>query len=186
MGKKLRKFNRASHRDLGYFFLGMILIYALSGIAINHLEDWDPNYQIEIWDEPIEQQYTEANFNNAEARKLLKEWNINGRYRKFYWRTNEQIKVFFKGGTAIIYPYENTATIETLSRRPIFHMVNWLHYNPNAYWTWFSDIFAVALILLGISGMFILKGKNGLKWRGTILISAGLLIPLIYLIIFYF
>ena len=78
------------------------------------------------------------------------------------------------------------ARIETLSRRAVFHTVNWLHYNPNDYWKWFSDIFAVALIILAISGMFILRGKNGLKWRGTILITTGILLPLIYLIIFYF
>ena len=46
MAFKWRKWNRAVHRDFGYFFLGMTIIYALSGIAINHLKDWNPNYKI--------------------------------------------------------------------------------------------------------------------------------------------
>jgi hypothetical protein len=186
MGKQLRKFNRATHRDLGYFFVGMILIYSISGIAINHLDDWNPNYVVKNWTENIEIVYNEANFDASVAKELLKDWNIDGRYRKFYWNNEGNIKIFFKDGTALIDPVAQVASIETLGRRPLFHLVNWLHYNPNTYWTWFSDIFAGALILLSISGIFILKGPNGLKWRGTILVSAGLLLPLIYLLVFYF
>jgi len=43
---KWRRLNNAVHRDLGYFFTGMIIIYALSGIALNHRNDWNPNYSI--------------------------------------------------------------------------------------------------------------------------------------------
>jgi len=186
MGKKLRKFNRASHRDLGYFFVGMILIYSLSGIAINHLDDWDPNYVVNKWTETLDSQPTKESFNRNTAKDFLQEWNVSGRYRKFYWIDPTHIKIFFKGGTAIVYTQKQEARLETLSRRPLFHIVNWLHYNPNDYWKWFSDIFAVALIILAISGMFVLRGKNGLKWRGTILITAGILLPILYLIIFYF
>jgi len=185
MGKKLRKFNRASHRDLGYFFVGMILIYSLSGIAINHLDDWNPSYVINNWTETLDSTPTNETFDKTTAKTFLKEWGVDGRFRKYYWVDNSHIKIFFKGGTAIVYTQKKEAHIETLSRRAIFHAVNWMHYNPNAYWTWFSDIFAVALILLAISGMFILKGRNGLKWRGTILISIGILLPVIYLLIFY-
>ena len=40
------KLNRILHRDIGYFFFGMSVIYGLSGIALNHLDDWDPSYNI--------------------------------------------------------------------------------------------------------------------------------------------
>lgn len=186
MGKKLRKLNRATHRDLGYFFVGMIIIYSISGIAINHLDDWNPNYVIKNWTEQIDKQYTKENFDAKEAKELLKEWGIDGRYRKFYWNREGDIKIFFNGGTAIVDADHKISHIETLGKRPLFHFVNWLHYNPNAYWTWFSDIFAVALITLSLTGMFILKGKNGLKWRGTILVGIGIIIPLIYMLVFYF
>ncbi len=46
MAFKWRKWNRAIHRDFGYLFFGMTIIYALSGIAINHLDDWNPNYKV--------------------------------------------------------------------------------------------------------------------------------------------
>ena len=44
MSLNWRKWNRVVHRDFGYLFLGMTIIYALSGIAINHIKDWNPNY----------------------------------------------------------------------------------------------------------------------------------------------
>jgi hypothetical protein len=59
-----------------------------------------------------------------------------------------------------------------------------LHYNPGNLWKWFSDIFSVALIVLGISGLFILKGKNGIKHRGAWLTIAGIIIPLILLFMY--
>ena len=76
-------------------------------------------------------------------------------------------------------------TIEKIKRRPIFHAVNYLHYNPGKWWTLFSDVFAGALILIAITGLFILKGKNGITRRGAILTIVGIVIPIIYLILFY-
>jgi len=186
MGKKLRKFNRATHRDLGYFFVAMILIYALSGIAINHLDDWDPSYVVNKWEVQTLQKIEKSNFDADKAKALLNEFGISDRYRKFYFPNENRLKIFFKGGNVIVDINTGQGRAETLKRRAIFHTVNWLHYNPNVYWKWFSDIFAVALIILAISGLFILKGKNGLKWRGTILMTLGILIPLVFLILFYF
>jgi hypothetical protein len=50
---------------------------------------------------------------------------------------------------------------------------------------WFSDFFCVALIVLSISGLFILKGKNGITRRGAWLTAAGVTIPIVFLIIYY-
>jgi hypothetical protein len=75
-------------------------------------------------------------------------------------------------------------TIERTTKRPFFNQMNFLHYDPKLWWTLFSDVFAVALIFLAISGLFILKGKNGLKWRGAILATVGLILPIIFLLFF--
>jgi hypothetical protein len=164
----------------------MILIYSLSGIAINHLDDWNPSYIVKKWDVKTEEKIEKNSFNEDDAKTILEEIDIDNKFRKFYFPNDERLKIFFKGGNVIFDLNTGTGRVETLSKRQIFHTVNWLHYNPNFYWKWYSDIFAVALMILAISGMFILKGKNGLKWRGTILISIGILIPLVFLMIFYF
>ena len=36
---------RAVHRDLGYIVVSLTIAYALSGIAVNHIDDWNPNYR---------------------------------------------------------------------------------------------------------------------------------------------
>ena len=36
---------RALHRDFGYIAVGLTFIYALSGLAVNHIADWDPNFE---------------------------------------------------------------------------------------------------------------------------------------------
>ncbi len=186
MGKKLRKFNRATHRDLGYFFVAMILIYALSGIAINHINDWNPSYvlEIETYDAPVD---VSKKLNKDDVKAILKDLKIRNAYRKHYYPNgeNESCKIFVKNGVVNINMKTGVVHSEITQRRVVFHAVNWLHYNPNVAWKWISDIFAVALIILAISGMFILKGKNGLKWRGTILMVAGVLLPLIFLFMFY-
>ncbi|RLD66493.1 MAG: hypothetical protein DRI84_04695 [Bacteroidetes bacterium] len=186
MGKKLRKLNRATHRDVGYFFVAMIIVYSLSGIAINHIDDWDPSYVVNKWEVQTSSPINKNTFNTVQAKALLEEFDIDYRYRKFYFPNEDRLKVFFKGGSISLNIHSGNGRAETLKRRTIFHAVNWLHYNPNVYWKWFSDIFAVALILLSLTGLFILKGKNGLKWRGTILMTIGIIIPLIFLMLFYF
>ena len=45
-GASFRKWSRIIHRDVSYLFAGMILIYALSGILMNHRGDLNPHYSV--------------------------------------------------------------------------------------------------------------------------------------------
>jgi hypothetical protein len=38
-----RKLFRALHRDIGYVAVSLTLAYALSGLAVNHIDDWRPS-----------------------------------------------------------------------------------------------------------------------------------------------
>jgi hypothetical protein len=44
---KWRKWNNILHRDIGYLVVGLTIIYCISGIAVNHVQDWNPSYKIE-------------------------------------------------------------------------------------------------------------------------------------------
>jgi hypothetical protein len=35
---------RTLHRDLGFLAFGLTIVYAVSGIAVNHIGTWDPNF----------------------------------------------------------------------------------------------------------------------------------------------
>jgi len=68
----------------------------------------------------------------------------------------------------------------------LFREVNYLHYNPIKYWTWYSDIFAGALIILALSGILIPRGDQGITRRGAWMVVLGVLIPFIYLLVYFY
>lgn len=39
---RLRRWSRNVHRELSFFFSGMLLIYAVSGLVMNHRDDVNP------------------------------------------------------------------------------------------------------------------------------------------------
>jgi len=95
------------------------------------------------------------------------------------------LKIFLKGGSSIlINTRSGKGRAEYLKRRPVFYEVNYLHYNPNRIWTWFSDAFAAALIIFAITSLFMLKGKKGIIGRGGIYTLLGIIIPILFLIFY--
>jgi len=183
MQLKWRKWNRAIHRDFGYLFFGMTLIYCISGIAINHLKDWNPNYVITVEEYDIRMP---EDVDKTSLKALLKTNDIENRYLNHYYPEEGYLKVFLKDGTFTIDMEDETGLLEITRRRKFFKPMNYLHYNPIKYWTWYSDIFSGALILLAITGLFIARGTKGISKRGAWLTVFGILIPLIFLFMFYF
>jgi hypothetical protein len=37
-----KKINFETHRDLGYFYIGLIISFAFSGLMMNHRDAWHP------------------------------------------------------------------------------------------------------------------------------------------------
>jgi hypothetical protein len=182
---KWRKWNRAIHRDLGYVFFAMTVIYAVSGIAINHIRDWNPNYIITAEEVQLSLKPDSDYIDKESVLQLLYQLKENEKYKKHYFPDENHLKIFLDGGNLTIDLESGSGLLEKITRRPFLHAVNFLHYNPGKWWTWFSDIYAGALFILAVSGLFILKGKNGIARRGAILTVIGIIIPIIYLVIFY-
>ena len=177
-----RKINRVLHRDLGYFFFGMTLIYALSGIALNHKQDWNPNY--EITNQPVHWQEPAGHSITKEVvLDFLARYGQDGNYKKYYLPEPNILKIFIRNGSITIDLGSGQGNMEMLHRRPLLFQVNYLHYNPNRLWTWFSDLFSAALIIIAITGLFIIKGKKGITGRGAWLTAAGLLVPIGFLLV---
>lgn len=181
----LRKINRVVHRDLSYFFAGMVIIYSISGIALNHMHQWNPNYIITKTDITTSITSDKSKINKELLTSILNEHNEKD-LLSFYYPKSDVVKAFVKNGTLTINLNNGKGVIEKIERRPFFAQINFLHYNnPRQWWTAFSDIFAVSLIIITITGLFIIKGKNGIKQRGIILLVAGLILPLVALFLFF-
>ena len=178
-----RKINNILHRDVGYFFVGMTIIYSLSGIALNHIDDWDPNYNIDNKSVQIDANMLGSSMSSVEVSQLIDYLRIDKKVKKHYYPNPQTLKIFLHGGSLTINTRTGNGLLETVDRRPIFYEVNYLHYNHTKFlWTWFSDIFAVGLILLAFTGLFVLRGKNGLKKRGVWFVLVGIIIPLVFLL----
>ena len=72
---------------------------------------------------------------------------------------------------------------EKLVRRPVFSFMTKLHYNPGRAWTYFADAFAIAMILITLSGICMMKGKKGILGWGGLEFGAGILIPALILLV---
>ncbi len=164
----INRWNRAIHRDLGYFFFGLTFIYAVSGIALNHLKDWNPNYVPKIVTIDLKGPQDITTLDQEKIKEILALYGEAEAYNKHYFPDNSTLKVYLKGGTAILDLDTGLGEIERLEKRWMFNQFNFLHYNaPKRLWTVVADVYAVALVILAVSGLFILKGKKGIKGRGA-------------------
>lgn len=178
------KLNRTLHRDVGYLCIGLTIVFAVSGIALNHIADWNPNYIVERVEKSFEGENTLSDEQLNEA--LLGLFTLNESIKANYWESVQQYKLFFKGGGTLTANFsKHTAVYERITERVVFKQFNTLHLNEaKKGWIVFSDIYAGLLIFLAISSLFMVKGKYS-PWRlkrGWLIIVGGL-IPAVY--IFY-
>lgn len=183
--KTLWKWNRATHRDVGYVAAFLTLIYAISGIVVNHVEDWNPNYHIEhitTQIQPVE--YEPANEDEI-VKSILRQLQLPENYKTTYRPDPETLRIFLDNHTIDVNLAKGVAWQEIVKTRFIIYEMNFLHLNhPKKLWTWVADIYAVSLALLAITGLFILKGKQGILGRGAWLTAIGVLIPVVFWLLY--
>jgi hypothetical protein len=177
-----RRWNAAIHRDLGYLAVGLTLVYAVSGLAVNHTADWNPNYAID----KVERRFPPVNAVGAEAlvAALVPALDLPGPPRQVVQASPDSITLFYEGLTVEARPAAGTAVLDRTRERTGLRQLNSLHLNhPKGLWTYVADAYAVVLILLAVSGLFLLRGRTGLAGRGKWLVAAGLLVPLLALLL---
>jgi hypothetical protein len=170
----LYKLNRVLHRDLGYFCVALVLVYSISGIALNHRKDWNPNYTIQNREFTYPKALNGTATDMNQIHEILSMAGEQSNYKNHYFPKSDRLAIFVNGGNIRVDLSDGTCTLETIRKRPLFFEVNFLHYNPGVMWTWFADVFCVMLVFLAISGLFIVRGGNGLKWRGTVFMTLGI------------
>jgi hypothetical protein len=180
----IRKSLRSLHRDFGYLVVGITFIYTVSGIAMNHRQDWNPHYTL-VTEEVTIPATDQMEYSKTEIGSLLGKFKNQTVYKKHFITKDATIKIFVEEGTVIYTPLEGTADLELLKKRPFWFQINRIHLaQTDRLWIWISDVMAVFLLFVAISGLFLLKGKYGIKGRGLWLTSLGIIIPL--LIIFFY
>ncbi len=183
--KTLRRWNNALHRDIGYLCVGMTLIYAVSGIVLNHFKAGDfqhPDYSKSLTNltvplpknGTVDQRYVFSVLDQVDSRSNYKSHVPGDGY----------VQIFLKNGSLYIDTQSGEAQLEKKTTRYVIREFNLLHYNNlKKFYTWFSDLYATGLIILAITGLFVIRGKNGIIGRGAWLTAIGIAIPALFLIL---
>ena len=177
---KLRRTIIVLHRDIGYFFAALTVVYAISGIAVNHVDDWNPNYVVEHTSAEI------GDLRGLSAAELgtevLSRLRITEKPRAAVPMSEKEFRIFFKDRTLFVSLPDGHLIDEQIHRRPVFFHLNALHLNHlKGLWTFYADLYAFGLLILALTGIFVIPGKKGLGGRGRMLLIAGMIPPLVFL-----
>lgn len=172
-----RFWNNELHRDVGYVVVGLTLIYAISGIAVNHIEDWNPNYSIERTERVFEP-FVPLD-RDATIARLVDVLDLETPVDAFR-RSPTDVELIYEGWSVRADVAVGSATVERPVPRPVLFQFNELHLNRvKGAWTWIADAYAVALCFMALSGTVVLRGRNGITGRGKWLVAAGILLPVV-------
>jgi len=183
--RTLRRWNNAIHRDIGYLAVGMTIIYAVSGIILNHFKAGDfkhPDYgtktesfHVGFPDQKPDKSFALAVLDQVGEKDAYKSHVVGAGY----------MQIFIQNGSVYVDLKNGDAELDKKIPRVVIREFNLLHYNNIRKWfTWFSDIYAAALIVLAVTGLFILRGRNGIRRRGAWLTAIGIIIPVIIILLY--
>jgi hypothetical protein len=177
-----RAWLRALHRDVGYTAVGLTFVYAASGLAVDHIGDWDPsfaNYQSTHELGPLG-----GESDDAIARLAATKLGIREEARDVYRASPTQLDVTFDKRSIHVDP--TTGHVDEEGQKPRFFLrvANWLHLNRGKKaWRYFADSYAAGLLFLATSGMFMIAGKKGLFGRGAAFVVVGIAAPILYVVL---
>lgn len=184
---KLRRYFRVIHRDFGYLFFALVIIYSVSGIAVNHVDKWNPNYKIEKTSVKIKALTDSTITDEALVKYVVKQLNVKDSVKNSFRSALFEIRIFMENKTIDADVQKGVAKLEVISSRRFFRESNYLHLNSaKKAWTYVADYFAISLILLAVTGLFMVPGKNGIGGRGKYFVILGILVPIIFLLIYFY
>ncbi|MDR2805464.1 MAG: PepSY-associated TM helix domain-containing protein [Dysgonamonadaceae bacterium] len=170
---------RAIHRDLGFLVVGVSLVYGISGIFLNHLGEKDPAFRTEEKTLQLPAYLSET--------ELSTTWSAGKNLpplKRILRIDEDHLRLFLDGGAGVYNSANGQLDYETHKKNVLIYWINRLHYNKVKGWSPIADFFAVSLILLAITGLFLVKGKKSLSGSGKWFLLAGILIPVLFGIFF--
>ena len=177
-----RYWNIVLHRDVGYALAALTIVYAVSGIAVNHINDWNPNYTFER----VEQSFAPIPVGDRQTMVALavERLDLPGLPRESFRSSPEVLELYYEGWSAEVFATEGRAVVERPRERFLLRDFNFLHLNHGkGLWTFVADLYAGLLAFLAISGIILLKGKKGFAGRGKWFVLAGLVVPIAFVIV---
>jgi hypothetical protein len=177
---------RSLHRDLGYFFVGMIIAFSISGIALNHRTQWNPVRYVYTFNKVQTTFHTPKESVKIEDVKSFNKKNDLKDFLQFDNRDDTTLVISYKMADATINLKNGKGEINIWRKRPVLLQLYFLHtaFDDSNWYKYYSDIFGLGLIFIASSGMFLMRGKYSFRKRGWWLALAGIIIPIMALLLF--
>ena len=137
----MKKINfRNLHRDLGYFYVGLIISFAISGILMNHRDSWHADkYTTEIKaikiNLPKENEITDQFAENLGKSLGLEDKMRNQKIKK------GNLKISFENHDIEIDIKTGKGELVSFIKTPIVSQMMKLHKNTSNWWIYYGDIF---------------------------------------------
>ena len=178
--KPWRRWNAATHRDVGYVTVALTLAYAISGLAVNHIASWNPNYA-KVKEVRQIQPLSRTDPTEVLVRAAQAQLKPEGKFKSAFQPDDDTLQLYYERITYAVDLPTGKVLVEAVRPRPVLYAMNQLHLNaPKRLWTLIADLYAVALIVLAGTGLFIIKGPKGFFGRGLWLTGAGAAVPVLY------
>jgi hypothetical protein len=160
---------RSLHRDIGFFVIGLIVIYSLSGVVLIYR---DTNF---LKHEKLVEKKLSPNMELSELGKVL-------HMRDFQVLKTDGAIVYFQNGT---YDKETGVVKYSTKELPAWiSKFNALHQaSSRSLVHWFTTVLGVLLLFLAISSFWMFKPKTKLFRRGIYFAVSGIIAAIILLLL---
>lgn len=160
---------RALHRDLGYFVVGLTVIYALSGIVQSYRDTGFLKRETRI------EKKVPPNLEPAELGQAL-------HIRDFRVTRTEGDTTYFRGGQ-----YDRGSGIVAYTTKdlafPLNRFVTLHKASSESLASWFAAVYGVLLLFLAISSFWMFRSGTSLFRRGMYLAVAGVVVAVVLLFV---
>lgn len=173
MGQKTKKtFNqyvRLLHRNIGFFMVGLIIVYSLSGIVLIYR---DTNF---LKRESLVEKKLSPNLKDAELGAAIQ-------VRNFKIEKAEGDMIYFQNGTYNKATGEAAYSITELS--PLIKKLTDLHKTPSKNFKhWSTLVFGIMLLFMAISSFWMFKPGTSFFRKGILMAGAGIVTAVILLLL---
>lgn len=168
-GKSFSYYMRSLHRDIGFFLVGLTIIYSISGIVLIYRDtDWLKR------DVMVERELS-PNLEASELGGIL-------RKRDFKVLKTEGDMVYFQNGT-----YNKATGVVQYSNKELpsfLNKFNDLHTSSSRSTVhWFTTIYGVLLLFLAVSSFWMFNTKAKKFRRGIIIAAIGIVSVVVLLVV---
>ncbi|CAD5255951.1 MULTISPECIES: PepSY-associated TM helix domain-containing protein [unclassified Imperialibacter] len=171
---------RNTHRDIAYFYIGLIIAFSFSGIFLNHRRVWHPS-RVKYTSQEITMTPVSAeSINDDFIKSFSATQSIDDQLRRYSMDGNT-LRVSYANQDVTMDVSTGNGKLEKYMTTPLLGQMTKLHVDTSDFWIYYSDIFGVAMLVIAFTGMFIVKGDKSFRKRGWKLAAIGLVFPLIFL-----